>query len=219
MKMCLLRSLRRPGSIRRPVDLARAASDRLASRRIVVVLGLALLLGALPGPSAAGESAAWQGLRSGGHVALIRHALAPGTGDPAAFTLEDCSTQRNLSDRGRGQAARIGDRFRERGIETARVLSSQWCRCLETAELLGLGPVEELPILNSFFERRENEERQTRGLEGWLAEQDLDRPVVLVTHQVNITALTGVFPTSGEMVVIRRSQDGGLVVVGTSETE
>ncbi|MDJ0937395.1 MAG: histidine phosphatase family protein [Kiloniellales bacterium] len=152
-------------------------------------------------------------------MALIRHALAPGTGDPAAFTLEDCNTQRNLSDRGRGQAARIGDRFRERGIETVRVFSSQWCRCLETAELLGLGPVEELPILNSFYERRENEERQTRGLEGWLAEQDLDRPVVLVTHQVNITALTGVFPTSGEMVVIRRSQDGGLVVVGTIETD
>ncbi len=219
MKLCLLRSLRRSGSIRWPVELARAASDRLASRRIAVAWGLAILFSVLPGPSVAEEAAAWQGLRSGGHVALMRHALAPGTGDPAAFTLGDCSTQRNLSDRGRGQAARIGARFRDRGIETARVFSSQWCRCLETAELLGLGPVEELPILNSFYERRENEDRQTRGLEDWLAEQDLDRPVVLVTHQVNITALTGVFPTSGEMVVLRRSQDAGLVVVGTIETD
>ena len=219
MKLCLLRSLRRPGSIRRPVEVARAASDRLASKRIAVVLGLALLLGALPGPSAAGEAAAWQGLRSGGHVAMMRHALAPGTGDPANFTLGDCGTQRNLSDEGRAQAARIGARFRKEDIASARVFSSQWCRCLETAEQLGLGAVEALPILNSFYERRENEERQTRGLEGWLAEQDLDRPVVLVTHQVNITALTGVFPTSGEMVVIRRLQDGGLVVVGTIETD
>ena len=181
------------------------------------VLAFALLAYALPAP--ASETAAWDGLRSGGHLALIRHALAPGTGDPGAFALDDCGTQRNLSEEGRAQAARIGARFRAKGIEAARVLSSQWCRCLETAELLDLGPVEALSILNSFFQRRENEGRQTRALEAWAAEQNLDGPVVLVTHQVNITALTGVFPTSGEMVVIRRSEDGGLSVVGTIETD
>lgn len=179
----------------------------------------AFLVFAVPIIPSAEETAAWKGLRSGGHVALIRHALAPGTGDPAAFKLGDCSTQRNLSDAGRTQASRIGARFRAEGIETAKVFSSQWCRCLETAELLGLGPVQALPILNSFYERRENQERQTRALEDWLDGQDLDRPVVLVTHQVNITALTGVFPSSGEMVVIRRSEDGGVSVVGTIETD
>ena len=220
MKMCFLRSLRLPGSIlRRFAELAEAAPYRLASKGLAVALGAAFFFGAPPGPSLAGEAAAWQGLRSGGHVALIRHALAPGTGDPAAFALDDCSTQRNLSDSGRGQAARIGARFRQESIESARVLSSQWCRCLETAELLGLGPVEGLPILNSFYERRENQTPQTRALEDWIAEQDLGQPVVLVTHQVNITALTGVFPTSGEMVVIRRTEDGGTVVVGSIETD
>ena len=181
-------------------------------------LAFVLLFPALAGVSVAEEEAAWNALRAGGHVALIRHALAPGTGDPADFTLGDCSTQRNLSDEGRAQAARIGARFRSAGMESARVFSSQWCRCLETAELLGLGPVEALPILNSFYERRENQERQTRALEDWLAAQELERPVVLVTHQVNITALTGVFPTSGEMVVIRRTDDGGISVVDSIET-
>ncbi len=220
MRMCFLRSLGLPGSIlHRFAELAGAASGRLASKGLAVALGSAVLFAAPPGPSLAGEAAAWKGLRSGGHVALIRHALAPGTGDPAAFTLDDCSTQRNLSDAGRAQAARIGARFRKEDIETARVFSSQWCRCLETAKLLALGPVEELPILNSFYERRENQTPQTRALEDWLAEQDLGEPVVLVTHQVNITALTGVFPTSGEMVVIRRTEDGGIVVVGTIETD
>ena len=220
MKMLSLRSLRRPGSmLGQLTECTGLGATRLASRRIAAVLACAILVSAIPGPSLAGEVAAWKGLRSGGHVALIRHALAPGTGDPAAFKLDDCSTQRNLSDAGRAQAARIGARFRKEGMETARVLSSQWCRCLETAELLALGPVEELPILNSFYERRENEERQTRGLETWLTEQDLDRPVLLVTHQVNITALTGVFPTSGEMVVVRRTEDGGISVVGTIETD
>lgn len=220
MKMCLLRSLRRSGLIaRRLAELSGAASDRLASKGIAVAWGLAILFGALPGPSVAGEAVAWKGLRSGGHVALVRHALAPGTGDPAAFTLDDCSTQRNLSDAGRAQAARIGARFRAKGIKTAQVFSSEWCRCLETAELLGLGPVKAMPILNSFYERRENQDRQTRALEAWVAGQNFDRPVVLVTHQVNITALTGAFATSGEMVVIRRSESGGITVVGMIETD
>ncbi|MDJ0942800.1 MAG: histidine phosphatase family protein [Kiloniellales bacterium] len=185
----------------------------------VAALVLVVCAFGLPDGAAADDGAAWAGLRSGGHVALIRHALAPGTGDPAAFRLGDCSTQRNLSDEGRAQAARIGARFRAEGIGSARVYSSQWCRCLETAELLALGPVEALLILNSFYERRENEDRQTRALEAWLAGQDHDRPVVLITHQVNITALTGVFPSSGEMVVIRRSEDGRISVVGSIETE
>lgn len=172
-----------------------------------------------PGLSAAEDAALWSVLRSPGHLALLRHAIAPGTGDPAEFKLRDCSTQRNLSAEGRDQAARIGARFRTNGIQTARVFTSQWCRCLDTAQLLALGPVEELPVLNSFFQRYERREPQTHALKEWLAGQDLDEPLVLVTHQVNITALTSLHPTSGELVIIRRSGSGEISVVGTIETD
>jgi broad specificity phosphatase PhoE len=152
-------------------------------------------------------------------VALLRHAIAPGTGDPLAFALGDCTTQRNLSDEGRDQAARIGARFSKNGIRTAAVFTSQWCRCRETAKLLRLGPVTELPVLNSFFRRRELREPQTRMLQEWLAGQDPERPLVLVTHQVNITALTGVYPRSGELVIIRRTNSGEISVVGSIATD
>ena len=150
-----------------------------------------------------------------GHIAIMRHAIAPGTGDPANFTLDDCSTQRNLSEAGRRQSRRTGDFLRSVGVNEARVLSSQWCRCLDTAELLDLGPVEELPALNSFFEARSRGPAQTQALREKIAAMDLSRPVVMVTHQVNITSLTGVFPSSGEMVVLRRTDDGDVDVVGT----
>ncbi len=150
---------------------------------------------------------------------MLRHALAPGIGDPADFTLGDCSTQRNLSEAGRSQARRIGERFRANGIEQADVYTSQWCRCRDTAELLGLGPVKELPALNSFFRNFERETRQTAELAAWLEELEPERPLVLVTHQVNITAMTGVFPDSGELVIVRRDRDGGFSVSGTINTD
>ena len=90
-------------------------------------------------------------LKDGGYILMIRHALAPGTGDPVNFKIGDCSTQRNLDDRGRAQARSIGERLRSSGIAKARVYSSQWCRCLETAELINLGSATPLPALNSFF--------------------------------------------------------------------
>ncbi len=177
------------------------------------------ILLAASGPAAADDAQLWQALGSGGHFALLRHALAPGTGDPPDFAVDRCETQRNLSDEGRRQAERIGGRFRANGIPAAQVYSSQWCRCLETARLLNIGPVRELPILNSFFRRYERRESQTRRLKEWLAARDFARPLVLVTHQVNITALTGVFPRSGELVVVHRDKGGKLVVAGTIETE
>jgi phosphohistidine phosphatase SixA len=180
---------------------------------------LALLFCLAAAPSAADDTALWAALRSPGHVALLRHAIAPGTGDPPEFVLGDCRTQRNLSGQGRDQATRIGAGFRANGIAASRVVSSQWCRCRETAALLGLGPVEDLPILNSFFDRPANRETQTQALRQWLAGQALDTPLVLVTHQVNITALTGVYPASGELVIIRRTGDGEIVLVGSLETE
>ena len=172
------------------------------------------------GSAAAGDSEAliWKALASGNHVAFLRHALAPGTGDPPEIKIGQCSTQRNLSDEGRSQAKAIGDRFRSNGISKARIYSSQWCRCLETARLLELGTVEELVPLNSFFRHFERRESQTKALLQWLRAQDLDHPVVLVTHQVNITALTGIYPDSGELVIVNRNNSGDIRVVGTIET-
>lgn len=185
----------------------------------MIALAVALLFGTAPGVSAAEETGLWRALGSKGNVVLLRHAIAPGTGDPSEFTIGNCGTQRNLSDEGRAQAARIGARLRENGIKTARIFSSQWCRCLETARLLGLGPVTELPILNSFFQRPERRTRETQALEEWLARQNLDGPIVLVTHQVNITALTGVYPASGELVFVRQSENGKISAVGSIETD
>ena len=96
----------------------------------------------------------WAALDQPGAIAIMRHALAPGTGDPAGFELGDCSTQRILNDAGRQQARSIGEAFRARGIVFDHVFTGQWCRTRETAELLGLGPVTEVKALNSFFWRR-----------------------------------------------------------------
>lgn len=181
----------------------------------------ALLMILLAGSPAAfaDEASLWQALRSPGHFAIMRHALAPGGGDPDGFQLRDCATQRNLSDGGRDQAKRIGARLRANGVTAARVLSSQWCRCLETARLLGLGDVTELPPLNSFFATMDQSGNQTAALQTWIKDQPLTAPVILVTHQVNISALTGIFPASGELVVLRRTTEGNLTIVGTIETD
>ena len=161
----------------------------------------------------------WSALRTGNHFALLRHAIAPGTGDPPTFELRQCATQRNLSEEGRDQARKIGSRLRENGIQEAMVFSSQWCRCLETAKLLEIGPVAELDVLNSFFQDFGRRDLQTKALLAWINKQNPKQPLILVTHQVNITALTGVFPSSGELVIVHRSDAGDLTVVGTIETQ
>ncbi|MDW7748858.1 histidine phosphatase family protein [Halomonas sp.] len=160
-----------------------------------------------------GDAAAWQALAQGGHVALMRHALAPGIGDPPGFVLDDCATQRNLSAEGREQARRIGERFREKGIEVAAVRSSRWCRALETAELLGLGVVNPTPALDSFFRDRGEADGRTRAVRELIRDWDGEGTLVLVTHQVNIAALVGGGVGSGE-VVVARPGDKGLAVVG-----
>jgi len=162
------------------------------------------------------NDAAWAALARGGHIALMRHALAPGTGDPSGFSLDDCATQRNLSAEGRAQARAIGERFRERGIAVSEVRASRWCRCLDTAELLGLGEVIPTPALNSFFRDRAVAERQTRELRALIDAWNGEGALVLVTHQVNITALTGVYPRSGEILVLA-PEDGALELVGRIE--
>ena len=146
-------------------------------------------------------------------------ALAPGIGDPDEFSIDDCSTQRNLSDEGRDQARRIGDRFRAHGIAVSQVYSSQWCRCRETAKLLGLGEVVDLPITNSFFQRAGRRGSQTTALRQWLAANRSTGNLVIVMHQVNISALTDRYTSSGEMVILRVGENVVLQIVGSIETD
>lgn len=150
---------------------------------------------------AASEEDAFEALRRGGALVLMRHAIAPGGGDPPGFVLEDCATQRNLSDEGREQARRTGDLLRSRSITVVTVLSSRWCRALETARLLDVAPVQPSAPFDSFFANAEREPAHLRDMRAALSGM-AGRTVVVVTHQVNVTALTGVFPASGEMVVI-----------------
>lgn len=160
------------------------------------------------------QTGAWDSLNQGKVVALMRHAIAPGNGDPSSFILGDCNTQRNLSEQGRQQAQAIGLQMKAYGIARADIYTSQWCRCVDTGAELGLGKTRELPMLNSFYQDRSTAEIQTEQLRNWIknrldpkqfeasSNKQANPPAVLVTHQVNITALTGVFPASGEIVFV-----------------
>ncbi len=176
------------------------------------LLVLLVVAGCRDATATASLDTAWQALRQGEAVALIRHATAPGIGDPPTFEIGDCATQRNLSEEGRAQSRRIGDAFRARGIVEPALFSSQWCRCLETARLLDFGPVEAVPALNSFFAEPARAEEQTAALKNFIAKLPPDQPSILVTHQVNITALTGVYPTSGEIIIVRDDDERGVVL-------
>jgi broad specificity phosphatase PhoE len=165
----------------------------------------ALLL--LPAPGFADE-ALWRLLAGGGQVILMRHTVTtPGAGDPPGMTLDDCSTQRNLSEEGRAHARRIGEQFRKRRIPVERVLSSPWCRCLETARL-AFGEAEVWGALGNLFGRYENRERQVAEMKNIISRTTKDN-LVLVTHGSTILALTGVSPGTGEMVLL--APDGKLV--------
>lgn len=166
---------------------------------------LLLSLGALglPALGRAGEPALQPG-----DVLLFRHALAPGGGDPPGFRLGDCSTQRGLSDEGRAQALRLGDAVRARlaaqGLSLGGVWTSPWCRTRETAVLaFPAQTVVEQPAFGSTFSEREREPAQTRAAQALLSAWRGPGVLVVVTHQVNITALSEVFPASGEGVAMR----------------
>jgi len=168
---------------------------------------LALLVAASPA-SAQNDTALLRILAAPGGVGLMRHARAPGTGDPQGFRLGDCATQRNLDDGGRGKARRLGERLRAAGLAGAAVLASPWCRTMETAALLGLGPVTTLPALASFFGGQGEEAQQTAALHVALYAGRDGPPRILVTHQVNVTALTGIPPGDAELVVMRPGPAG-----------
>ena len=143
----------------------------------------------------------------------MRHAHAPGTGDSTRFALDDCTTQRNLDERGREQAREIGAAIRAAGVTVDRVLTSQWCRCRDTARLLDLGPVEELSALNSFFRNPARADRQTTEMREFLFGLRTGETVILVTHYVNIRALTGRGAASGEVFLLEVGRDHTISVV------
>jgi len=155
-------------------------------------------------------------MMSGGHILMLRHAYAPGSGDPANFKIGDCATQRNLNDQGRTQARAIGDWLRSKGIKEAKVYSSQWCRCRETATLLGLGPVTELPALNSFYGRPQNREPNIKTLQSFIATLPADGELIIfVTHFVNILEIAGEGVSPGEGIVLKLKEGGAYDVLGS----
>ena len=189
--------------------------------KIVVLLVSILGSTLLPSAAQGKDLKIWdqlQGPNPTGYVLLMRHALAPGIGDPANFKVTDCSTQRNLNEEGRKDAREIGEWLARREVKIFRVESSRWCRAKETAQLLNVGRVRLNKNLDSLFrdsapisdpqtakiKKRILDHRKTKGL------------LVMVGHSVNIQALTNVSLESGEGVLIRATSQGKIKVVGYS---
>jgi broad specificity phosphatase PhoE len=175
-----------------------------------VTLVLALVLAAAT-PATAND-AVWALLKQGGQVLMVRHATAPGTYDPPGMKIEDCATQRNLDDTGRAEARRLGAMLKERGIPIGPVRSSRWCRCLETARL-AFGRAEPWAALDSL--RRGDEDARVKEVRAFASRQFTGANIVLVTHQFNIRAVTGL-PSieSGETIVLTPLGDAGFRVTG-----
>jgi len=164
-------------------------------------------------PAGAGEEA-WRLLAAGGCAVLLRHAqTVPGVGDPPGFRLDDCTTQRNLSEAGREASRRLGEEFDRRRIRVDEVLTSRWCRCIDTARL-AFPKVEPrlFEPLNSFFGDGGRRDSQTAQLRANLAQQPDRKCVVMVTHQVNITALTGEPVAMGEALLVGTGDRAGLLL-------
>ena len=153
-------------------------------------------------------------LQSPEYVLLMRHTRAPGNGDPANYTLDDCKTQRNLSDEGRKQAVTVGNWLKKQGVQTADVQSSAWCRCKDTAELLKLGPVTVEPALASFFDDMAQAKTQNQMLEKFIAIKLTAKgkqALILVTHHVNIYEFMGENVASGDMVLAKVDSNGKMI--------
>jgi phosphohistidine phosphatase SixA len=190
---------------------------RFVSKNFMVVV---LLLCSLMTQSAyANELAIWdklQGTNPKGYVLLLRHTIAPGIGDPENFKLNDCSTQRNLSQVGRDDAKAVGDWLKRRDIKISRVESSRWCRAKQTAQLLGIGKVRLNSNLDSLFESKDPAKaiqtvRVKKQIVDWRNKSGL---LVLVGHFVNIGAVAGVGVGSGEGVLVKADSKGKITVVG-----
>lgn len=176
---------------------------------------LSLLLALLLPGIAHADEALWELLRAGGQVLVIRHASTePGVGDPPGFALEDCSTQRNLSEEGRAEARRLGELLRREKVPVERVVSSLWCRCVDTARL-AFGRVDERwAALNNLFGRAANSAAQVGAMRPRIAAYRGQGNLVLVTHGSTTLALAGVSPQQGEIVVLTPGGPEGFRVAG-----
>ena len=181
------------------------------SRLAFVPLAVALM--AAPVAAAASDEA-WAALAKGGHVALVRHGNAPPGygGDPPGFKIDDCATQRNMDERGRAQARAVGEAFRQHGVIVDKILSSPWCRCLETARLMALGPVENTWAVAASDRSPERLVVLKQMVAGWRGPGTL----VLVTHALTVQALVGIMPDQAETVVVKPKpgNEPGIDVVG-----
>jgi phosphohistidine phosphatase SixA len=189
--------------------------DCLRLHRLAAASLLFLIAVSVPQGASASEEL-WALLKKPGYIVLLRHSNAPGSvPESDDMNFKDCKIQRNLDDDGRKQAGRIGDAFRKRGIKPAQIVSSQYCRALETGKLMKLGAVKELRLLNQVF--LANPFAMNRaGSEGLahLKKLPAKQLTVLVSHVTNIQAIAGVSISSGEMAIVHFDKDGKLVVDG-----
>ena len=176
---------------------------------------LALTAAMLLTTSVRADEALWALLKSGGQVVLIRHALTtPGVGDPDGMKITECGTQRNLSDAGRDHARQLGEAFRQRGVAVGRLLSSPWCRSIDTAKLAFARTPELTPALGNLFGRSEESARQLAELRPLAGQIPSKGNTVMVSHGSTILALTGISPDTAEMVVLTPQGDGRFKVAG-----
>jgi phosphohistidine phosphatase SixA len=180
---------------------------------MAVVRCLAVIVLCAAGLAAEASPAVWEALRAPGAVVVLRHSYAPGAFDPPDARLEDCSTQRNLDDHGRGQAKRIGEAFRRNGIAVGAVLSSPRCRCLDTARL-AFGQVQSWDVLQGALNDAERRQRQLGEIKKRITAHGSGRPLVLVTHGSVVSDVTGLNIRMGEFVVLRPGPDGRHVMAG-----
>lgn len=201
-------------SILTDTDEAGLAWSRTVLLRTAAV-GLLLVALTFGARVAIADEGGWTLAGKPGHVVLMRHSLAPGIGDPAGFKVDDCASQRNLSEAGRAHARRVRAAFEQRGLGFDVVLSSAWCRCTETARLASGREPDVFAGLNSFFERRDNEAGQIASVKDRVRSLPTNARTLMVTHQVVITALTGRTTSSGELIVARRAANGSLTAVAS----
>ena len=184
---------------------------------VATTIALALVLLAFPAAARASEPL-WTLLKTGGQAVLVRHAVTtPGVGDPPDMRLDDCASQRNLTDAGRAHARRVGEAFRARGIVVDRLLTSPWCRCIETARL-AWGPArlsaEVWTPLGNLYGRAERQAEQVREMRALVGERRAGGNLVLVSHGSTISALTGVSPDPAELVIVTPQGGGRFAVAG-----
>jgi Histidine phosphatase superfamily (branch 1) len=194
---------------------------RAALRRAILVAALALVL--VPVQDVSAQNAddaehAWSALKDDGAVLIVRHAIAPGTADPPGFRLDDCATQRNLSAEGRAQAARLGALLRSNGVRVTKVMSSPWCRAIETVRLMGFNDIEVNNALWNLVHNPPDREQKVADFRGLIRDWRGPGILLLSTHGITVQTVTGgsVYPPAGGSVVVRSAPESplGLRVVG-----